>query len=134
MEFSRTKSAAGSRCFDEIEIMKTKIGFIGLGIMGKPMAKNLLKAGHPLVVHDLNRQSVTELVSLGAEEAPSPKEVAQKVRHIITMLPNSPEVREVLTGPNGIIEGAAPGTLVVDMSSISPIVPGKWAKSSRGKD
>ncbi len=122
MEFSRTKSAAGSRCFDEIEIMKTKIGFIGLGIMGKPMAKNLLKAGHPLVVHDLNRQSVTELVSLGAEEAPSPKEVAQKVRHIITMLPNSPEVREVLTGPNGIIEGAAPGTLVVDMSSISPIV------------
>ena len=97
------------------------------------MAKNLLKAGHPLVVHDLNRQSVTELVSLGAEEAPSPKEVAQKVRHIITMLPNSPEVREVLTGPNGIIEGAAPGTLV-GYEFHFPTWPGKWAKSSRGKD
>ena len=102
--------------------MKTKIGFIGLGIMGRPMAKNLLKAGHPLVVHDLNRAAVAEMVALGAEEASSPATVAEGVWQIITMLPNSPEVRAVLTGPGGVVCGAEPGTLVIDMSSISPIV------------
>ena len=98
------------------------IGFIGLGIMGKPMARNLLKAGYSLVVHNLTRAAVDELVSLGASAARNPMEVAQKCSHLITMLPNSPEVREVVTGSNGILDGAVAGTTLIDMSSISPIV------------
>jgi 2-hydroxy-3-oxopropionate reductase len=98
-----------------------RIGFIGLGIMGKPMAKNLLKAGFPLMVHDIVRPQVAELVGLGAEEAHSPKEVAQKCKTIITMLPNSPQVEEVLLGKEGVIEAASSGTLLIDMSSINPM-------------
>lgn len=99
-----------------------RIGFIGLGIMGKPMAKNLRKAGHALVVHDLNRAAVKELVAAGAEEAFSPKEVAAQAPLLITMLPNSPDVEAVVLGPEGILEGATPGATLIDMSSISPIV------------
>ena len=102
--------------------MKAKIGFIGLGIMGKPMAKNLLKAEYGLVVHDVNRAAVAELVTLGAEAAGSPAAVARVTERIILMLPNSPEVRQVLTGPDGVLSAARPGTLVIDMSSISPLV------------
>jgi len=98
----------------------SKIGFIGLGIMGKPMSKNLLKAGHELVVFNRSREAVKELVSEGAEAASSPKEVAERCSLIITMLPNSPQVREVVLGPNGVIEGVRPGTMVIDMSSIAP--------------
>jgi len=98
-----------------------KLGFIGLGIMGKPMAKNLLKAGYELVVYDINEAAVKELVESGAEAGASSKDVAEKSEVIITMLPNSPEVREVVLGKDGIIEGAKPGTIVIDMSSISPI-------------
>ena len=75
-----------------------KIGFIGLGIMGKPMSKNLLKAGYKLVVLDLNQSAVDELVSLGAEKAATPREVANNCEFIITMLPNSPHVKEVVLG------------------------------------
>jgi 2-hydroxy-3-oxopropionate reductase len=100
----------------------TKIGFIGLGIMGKPMSKNLLKAGYKLVVLDLNRSAVDELVSLGAEKAATPKEVADICEYIITMLPDSPEVKEVVLGKNGLIEGLKAGSVLIDMSSISPIV------------
>lgn len=99
-----------------------KIGFIGLGIMGKPMSKNLLKAGHDLVVLDRNATAVEELGSLGATVAANPKAVAEQVKIIITMLPNSPQVKEVLLGKNGVIEGAKPGTVVIDMSSIAPLV------------
>ncbi len=102
--------------------MAEKIGFIGLGIMGKPMAKNLLNARYTLVVHDLDRPAVKELVALGAEEASSPKEVAHKSTYIITMLPDSPDVRKVVTGTNGVVEAAASGTTLIDMSSISPLV------------
>jgi 2-hydroxy-3-oxopropionate reductase len=105
--------------------MKATIGFIGLGIMGKPMARNLLKAGYPLVVHDLNRQAVREIVAAGAIASSSPKEVARQTGTLITMLPNSPEVEEVLSGANGILDGAAPESTVIDMSSISPIVARK---------
>ncbi len=98
-----------------------KIGFIGLGIMGKPMSKNLLKAGYELVVYNRSQQSVDELVSFGAAKASSPAEVASQVSVVITMLPNSPQVREVCLETGGIIEGAAPGTLVIDMSSIDPV-------------
>ena len=100
----------------------SKIGFIGLGIMGKPMSKNLLKAGYRLMVLDLNQSTVDELVSLGAEKADTPKEIAKKCEFIITMLPNSPQVKEVITGKNGVMEGVKSGSILIDMSSISPIV------------
>jgi 2-hydroxy-3-oxopropionate reductase len=98
-----------------------KIGFIGLGIMGKPMAKNLLKAGHELVVYDIVAAPVAELVKAGAKAGLSPKDVAVKSDMVITMLPNSPEVKEVILGKDGVIEGSRPGTMVVDMSSIAPL-------------
>jgi len=99
-----------------------KIGFIGLGIMGKPMSKNLRKAGYELVVCDIARATVDELVALGATAATTAKEVAQQVDLVITMLPNSPEVKQVVLGLGGVIEGARPGTIVADMSSIAPLV------------
>ncbi|MDR3171621.1 MAG: 2-hydroxy-3-oxopropionate reductase [Treponema sp.] len=95
------------------------IGFIGLGIMGRPMAKNLIKAGHQLVVYD-KCAPFDDLVALGAEGAASNKEVAARSELIITMLPNSPHVKEAILGPGGVIEGATQGTIVVDMSSIAP--------------
>ena len=99
-----------------------KIGFIGLGIMGKPMSKNLLKAGYGLVVLDRNPAAVTEVAALGADVAATPKALAEQAEVIITMLPNSPQVREVVLGENGVIEGAKPGAAVIDMSSIAPLV------------
>ncbi|ADY57358.1 tartronate semialdehyde reductase [Syntrophobotulus glycolicus DSM 8271] len=99
-----------------------KIGFIGLGIMGKPMSKNLLKAGYELVVFDHNGKVVEEVVQAGAQAASSSKEVAEKSEVIITMLPNSPHVKEVVLGANGVLEGAKKGSIVIDMSSIAPLV------------
>lgn len=99
-----------------------KIGFIGLGIMGKPMSKNLIKAGYELVVLDRNKAVVQELSALGATVAATPKEVAEQAVVVITMLPNSPQVKEVVLGVDGIIEGAKPGSAVIDMSSIAPLV------------
>lgn len=98
----------------------SKIGFIGLGIMGKPMSRNLLKAGHELVVYNRSQEAINELVKDGAEAAQSPKDVAERCSLIITMLPNSPQVCEVVLGTNGIIEGVKPGSMVIDMSSIAP--------------
>jgi len=98
-----------------------KIGFIGLGIMGKPMAKNLLKAGYELVVYDILTAPVKEVVAAGAKAGTSSKDVAAKNDLIITMLPNSPHVKEAILGKNGVIEGAKPGSIVVDMSSIAPL-------------
>lgn len=98
-----------------------KTGFIGLGIMGKPMAKNLMKAGYRLVVFDTNAAPMKELAAAGAETAASPKEVAEKCDVVVTMLPNSPHVRAVVSGPRGVIEGAGPGKTVIDMSSIAPL-------------
>ena len=97
-----------------------KIGFIGLGIMGKPMAKNLLKAGYDLVVFDVCSEAVKEVVSCGAKQAASSKEVAGQTEMIITMLPDSPQVRNVVLGVNGVADGAKAGAVVVDMSSIDP--------------
>lgn len=98
-----------------------KTGFIGLGIMGRPMAKNLLKAGYELVVYDIVAPAVAEIAAAGAETAASPREVAERAEIIITMLPNSPHVKEVVLGKNGILEGAKPGSIIVDMSSIAPL-------------
>jgi 2-hydroxy-3-oxopropionate reductase len=102
--------------------MQMKIGFIGLGIMGKPMSKNLLRAGYELVVCDLVKGPVEEMVALGAKAAATPREVARQTQIIITMLPNSPHVKQVVLGENGIIEGIKPGAIVVDTSSIAPLV------------
>jgi len=99
-----------------------KVGFIGLGIMGKPMCKNLLKAGYQLVVFNRSKGSVDELVAAGAEAALNPKAVAEQSDVIITMLPNSPQVKEVILGESGVIEGARQGAVVIDMSSIAPLV------------
>jgi len=99
-----------------------KIGFIGLGIMGKHMSKNLLKAGYPLVVYDIVAAAVDEAVKAGAERGTSPKDVAAKTDAIITMLPNSPHVKEVVLGKDGIIETMRPGSILIDMSSIAPLV------------
>ena len=99
-----------------------KIGLIGLGIMGKPMSKNLLKAGYDLTVMDRNQSAVAEVVAAGAKSAPTAKAIAEQVDIIITMLPNSPHVKEVVLGENGILEGAKAGTVFIDMSSIAPLV------------
>ena len=98
-----------------------KIGFIGLGIMGKPMSKNLLKAGHELVVCDFNKDAVAEVVAAGAKEGANGAEIAKECDVIITMLPNSPHVRSVALGENGIVEGAHEGTVLIDMRSIDPV-------------
>jgi 2-hydroxy-3-oxopropionate reductase len=105
--------------------MAQTIGFIGLGIMGKPMSKNLLKAGYALVVHSRSRSPVDEVVKAGAKAASSAKEVAAQCDVLITMLPNSPDVEQVALGKDGIIEGARSGLIFVDMSTISPIVSKK---------
>jgi len=101
--------------------MKKKIGFIGLGIMGKPMSKNLIKAGYTLYVYDIVQAAVDEVEALGANACSSIAEVTKNCNTIITMLPNSPQVKEVVMGKGGIIENANKGTLVVDMSSIAPL-------------
>ena len=110
-----------------------KIGFIGLGIMGKPMSKNLLKAGYPLVVYDIVAETVDEVVKAGAEKGTSPKDVAAKSDAIITMLPNSPHVKEVVLGKNGIIETMRPGSILIDMSSIAPLVSREVAAALAAK-
>ncbi|MDR0238899.1 MAG: 2-hydroxy-3-oxopropionate reductase [Deltaproteobacteria bacterium] len=98
-----------------------KIGFIGLGIMGKPMSKNLLKAGHEVVCFDLNKSGMDEVAAAGAKRAASVADVARECSFLITMLPNSPQVRQVALDQGGIADNAKPGTLLVDMSSIAPL-------------
>jgi 2-hydroxy-3-oxopropionate reductase len=114
--------------------MAQVIGFIGLGIMGRPMAKNLLKAGYPLVVHSRSKAPVEEIVAAGAKAASSPAEVASRSEILITMLPNSPDVELVALGKSGLMEGARPGLLFIDMSTISPIVSQKVGKALGAKD
>jgi len=97
------------------------VGFIGLGIMGRPMAKNLIKAGYKLVVFD-KFAKFDDIVALGAEGASSCKEVASKSDVVITMLPNSPHVKEAILGKDGVLEGGKSGQIVVDMSSIAPAI------------
>ena len=97
-----------------------KIGFIGLGIMGRPMAKNLVKAWYDLTVYDLNEEAVADLVSCGARAADSSREASLEAEVVITMVPNSPQVREVVLGKDGMAEGASEGTVLIDMSSIDP--------------
>ena len=107
--------------------MAENIGFIGLGVMGKPMAKHLLAAGHRLTVHNRSRGAVDELVAAGATAAAAPAEVARASTVIITMLPDTPDVERVLTGTDGVLSGLQKGAIVVDMSSISPVVTERLA-------
>jgi 2-hydroxy-3-oxopropionate reductase len=99
-----------------------KIGYIGLGLMGKSMAGNILNAGYPLVVHNRSQAAVKELAAKGAQSAGNPADVARQVDVIFTNLPDSPDVEQVVLGPNGIKEGAHPGLIYVDNSTIKPAV------------
>ncbi|RKQ34337.1 2-hydroxy-3-oxopropionate reductase [Oceanobacillus halophilus] len=105
-----------------------KVGFIGLGIMGKPMSKNVIKAGYELTVFDFNQSSIEELGELGANQAASGKEVAEQSDVVITMLPNSPHVKSAIFAENGLAEGLTEGKTVIDMSSISPVASQEFAK------
>jgi len=108
--------------------MVPRIGFIGLGIMGMPMARNLMKAGFPLTVHNRSQAKVEDLVKEGARRAASPREVASATDIVITMLPNSPDVELVALGASGIRQGVRAGQLFIDMSTINPIVSQKIGK------
>ncbi|MDD7443454.1 MAG: 2-hydroxy-3-oxopropionate reductase [Clostridiales bacterium] len=110
-----------------------KIGFIGLGIMGKPMAKNLIRAGHELVVFDVKEHNKQELVEFGATAAASNKEVAEACRVVITMVPNSPHVKAAVMGKDGVLEGAKPGDILIDMSSIAPLASQEVCKACAEK-
>jgi len=109
------------------------IGFIGLGIMGKPMAKNLLKAGYVLKVYDIVPEAVQELVAAGAQAGTSSKDVASFGEVVITMLPNSPHVTEAVLGKDGVLDGAKPGTILVDMSSIAPLASQEISANANAK-
>lgn len=111
----------------------TKIGFIGLGIMGKPMAKNLVKAGYDLIVYDLVDAAVQELAAAGAQTAANVGEVAQSADILLTMLPNSPQVKDVVLGADGVLEHMKKGAIIVDMSSISPIASREIAEACAQK-
>ena len=112
------------------------IGFIGLGIMGKPMARNLIKGGHKLVVYDVVPAAVAPLIADGAEPADCCAAVAHRADCIVTMLPDGPEVERAVLCPNGVLEGAREGSTLIDMSSISPLVSQKigTACSNQGID
>ena len=102
--------------------MPDTIGFIGLGIMGRPMAHNLLKAGFPLIAHNRHQEVTDELLAAGASSGARPRDIAASSDVLITMLPASAQVEQVLLGPDGVIEGAHVGLVVIDMSTISPLV------------
>lgn len=108
-----------------------RVGFIGLGVMGKPMAKNLLAGGYSLVVHSRSAGPVDELVAAGAARAASPADVARQATRIITMLPDSPDVEHVLEGKQGVFSAVEPGTIIIDTSSIAPAVARRLAARAR---
>jgi len=110
-----------------------QIGFIGLGIMGKPMSKNLLKAGHTLVVYDIVPAGIAEVTAAGAQAGESCRDTAARTDLIITMLPDGPEVETAILGAAGVLEGARPGSTIVDMSSISPLVSQKIGAACAAK-
>jgi 2-hydroxy-3-oxopropionate reductase len=108
--------------------MAETVGFIGLGVMGKPMALNLIKAGHRLVVHSRSSAPVAEVVAAGAARGTGPADVARRASIVITMLPDTPDVESVIAGPDGVLSGLQPGSIVIDMSSISPVATKRLAE------
>jgi 2-hydroxy-3-oxopropionate reductase len=113
--------------------MAERIGFIGLGIMGMPMARNLMEAGYELTVHNRSPEKAEELGKEGAAVAATPREVAENSDVVITMLPDSPQVREVVAGEVGVLEGISEGALLIDMSTISPVVTEELAEALQEK-
>jgi 2-hydroxy-3-oxopropionate reductase len=113
--------------------MQETVGFIGLGAMGKPMAANLVKAGFDVVVHSRSRPPIDELVAAGAREAASPAQVAAAAAIVITILPDTPDVEAVVAGEGGVLEGAREGTLVIDMSTISPTASTALAAAAQAR-
>jgi 2-hydroxy-3-oxopropionate reductase len=115
--------------------MAEQIGFIGLGIMGKPMARNLLKAGYELVVHNRSRGAVDELMAEGGAvtAADTPRAVAEQAQIVITMLPDSPDVRDVVFGADGVLEGIQQGALLIDMSTIAPATSIEVSEALQGR-
>jgi 2-hydroxy-3-oxopropionate reductase len=111
--------------------MSEKVGIVGLGLMGRPMAHNLVQAGYDLVVYNRSRGKVEELVAEGAEAAENPRETSENSDIVFTMLPGPPEVREVVAGENGLLQGAREGSLLVDMSTSSPILARELALTAR---
>jgi 2-hydroxy-3-oxopropionate reductase len=114
-------------------VAQERIGFIGLGIMGKPMVRNLLKAGYAVTVQNRSRPAVDELVKAGAVEGRSPRGVAQQSDLVLTMLPDSPDVQQVVLGRDGVLEGLRAGAVLVDMSTISPLVAQELEAAVRAK-
>lgn len=110
-----------------------KVGFVGLGIMGKPMVRNLLKAGFPVTVYDIVEDAVKTLAAEGATPAKSAKEVAEGQDMVITMVPNGPIVRSLLKGEDGILAGVKPGTIIADMSSVTPVESQEFAGLAKEK-
>ncbi len=115
-------------------MQKLRVGFIGLGIMGRPMAGNILKAGYPLTVFNRTHSKTEEFASQGAKVAKIPAQVAEASEIIITIVSDSPDVEEVVAGPQGVLEGIAPGSIVVDMSTISPAVERELGERLRAKN
>jgi 2-hydroxy-3-oxopropionate reductase len=113
--------------------LKKKIGFIGLGVMGLPMCRNLLRAGYPVVAYELRQNVLDEIVKDGAETAASCADVASRSDVIITMLPDSPDVRKAVMGPGGVLEGARPGSIIIDMSSIAPATSKEVAEAAKAR-
>jgi 3-hydroxyisobutyrate dehydrogenase len=113
--------------------MDKRIGFVGLGIMGKPMARNLLKAGYPLTVYSRGRSAVEALMADGATGANSPREVAERSEVVITMVTDTPDVRQVILGNNGILQGIQRGGVIIDMSTISPTATREIAEEVRAR-
>jgi 2-hydroxy-3-oxopropionate reductase len=113
--------------------MAERVGFIGLGIMGMPMARNLMDSDYELTVHNRSPEKAEELGKEGATVAATPREVAERSDVVITMLPDSPQVREVVAGENGVLEGISEGALLIDMSTISPVVTEELAEALKEK-
>ena len=110
-----------------------EVGFVGLGIMGKPMVRNLMKAGYSLTVYDIVATSIEEMATDGAKPASTAKEVAEKAPVVITMVPDSADSEAAILGPNGVLEGASKGAVIIDMSSIAPGTSQKIAAACEAK-
>ena len=110
------------------------VGFIGLGIMGRPMLKNLLKAGHTVIAYGRNPKKLDDCVAGGAQRAASNRDVGALASIVFTMLPDGPEVEEVVLGAKGVLEGSQPGSLIIDMSSINPLVSQKIAAACAARN
>jgi 2-hydroxy-3-oxopropionate reductase len=113
--------------------MPETVGFIGLGVMGRPMARHIMDKGYPLVVHNRSRGAVDDLVAAGAQAADTPGDVARRATVVITMVPDTPDVEAVLTGRSGVLDGIQAGAVVIDMSSISPVATKRLAAAVSAK-